>query len=247
MVYERPTDCLCARPRCHAHDVSLCVRFDRRGPSCIKGTDHEHTTTRLETSGSPTPTCGSRCLVCRYLSLAFETKRSWTPTSVVFCTNGRRITPMRVAGLAFESVMRFVHLHGIWSLTNDIVRTVEFSAVSLDRADGPRCAATFLVADRYKEALLLAGEDVAVKLHESGFAIIGTIVDEPGSTQHDMVLDYRRRPRRAGKYSCELKVYSAPANYRSARARCFPLFEVACSRDPAWLGQVVVRITTMEA
>ena len=159
---------------------------------------------------------------------------------IAFCSKGRRITPMRVAGLAFENVIRFVHLYGIWGLSNDIVRTVDFGSVSLDRADGPRGVVTFLVADRYKEALLLAGEDVAVELHNSGFVIIGTIVDEPGSTQHDMVLDYRRRPRRGGKYSGELKFYTAPANYRSARAKCFPLFQVACDRDPMWLGQLII-------
>jgi hypothetical protein len=158
----------------------------------------------------------------------------------MYCTKGRRLTPMRVAGLAFENAMRAVYLNGIWTLREELVSTVDFNSVSRHAPDGPRGTVTFLVAEPHRRALLSAAEDVAVKLQEYGYAMVGAVVDEPGCAQHDLVLDFRKQPRAAGKFSCELKFLTAPADLQWVRERSAPLFLQACERSSDWVGQVIV-------
>ena len=87
-------------------------------------------------------------------------------TEIAYCPKGRRLTPMRVAGLAFEYAMRVIYLRGIWALSDEDVATVVFGSVSRDVPDGPRGNVTFLVAEPHRRALLIAAEEVACKLQE---------------------------------------------------------------------------------
>ena len=130
---------------------------------------------------------------------------------------------------------------GLWALTLGHLATVAVKKVSLGRPENRAGTVTCRVAEVHQEALLAATEDVADRLHDAGYAIIGVVVPERRSlSAHDLVLDYRRKPRAKGKYSCDLKLRTEPSSRDAMRRDSAGVFAIACQNDPRWLGQIII-------
>jgi hypothetical protein len=113
--------------------------------------------------------------------------------------------------------------------------------VSLGRPENSARTVICTVAEVHQKALLAATDDVAARLQDAGYAIIGAVVPEPGSlSAHDLVLDYRKPPRSKGKYACDLKLRTEPAMRNAMRTDSAAVFATACRNDKRWLGQVII-------
>jgi hypothetical protein len=168
---------------------------------------------------------------------------------VMFMPDKRRLTPMRVAGLALELAFKVVHMLGLWALSLPHVATVVVANVSFGKPNrSTKAKVACSVAEVHQQAVIAATEDIVYRLHDAGYGIQGAVVpapDMPGSTEdtpgaHDLVLDYRRPPRAKGKFSGELKLRTEPANREAMRFDCAELFRIACDHDEAWLGQLII-------
>ena len=163
-------------------------------------------------------------------------------TRVMFMPDGRRLTPMRVAGFALELAFRVGHFLGLWELGPPRVALVKVKKVSMGRPENHPRAVECSVAEVHQRAVIKATEDIMPRLTKSGYAIVDVCVSQKGhDAAHDLVLEYRTpgTPCR-GQYAGELKLRTSPAHRTAMRKDCASLFKAACDDSDKWLGQLII-------
>ena len=159
-----------------------------------------------------------------------------------FMPDKRRLTAVRVAGLALEKAFGWVHKIGLFALQLAHVASVQVNEVAAQHVDARKSSESFAVKAVHQQAVLDAVGDILPRLHTAGYALAGVTVPQKGhKSAHDLVLEHRRVGVKCeGQYSCELKMRTAPAKRDLMRADCSGLFQTACRESTKWLGQLVV-------
>ena len=166
---------------------------------------------------------------------------------VFYMRDGRRLTSMRVAGLALELAFSWVRSGlGVFGVGLPHVANVLVEDVAPNRPDARKCSRTFSVKDVHQQAILAALADILMRLHHAGYALVAALVPQRGhNAKHDLVLEHRVVGQVCrGQHTCEIKMRTYPSNRELMRSDCAGLFQAACHegcRDSdRWLGQLVV-------
>ena len=159
-----------------------------------------------------------------------------------YTDDGKRLTRVRVAGLALELAFQWVHSVGLFAL-----KLAHFAnlgvGVTADTWASKR-KVSFGVQAAHQQAIMDGIQDVLPRLHNAGYVMVGVLVPQRGHlAKHDVVLEYRKIGEPClGQYSCELKLRTRPANRCAMRSDCAGLFAVACRESTKWLGQIIICI-----
>ena len=156
----------------------------------------------------------------------------------------RRLTAVRVAGVALELAFEWVYKVGLFGLRSSQLACVEVGKVASPNADSKRRKMSFEVKPVHRRAIYDGVQDALPRLSAAGYHTTGVLASQEGHlAKHGAVLEYRQLGMKVlGEYSCELKLRTFPAKRELARGDCASLFTVACSESKDWRGQRVLII-----